>query len=185
MTATIENMLRFLWLHSTSLMQFCVGFALLFSWLLLPVPTFGELSEVNGLLESYAAEEDQSWFGKYLAPNRHSHMIFKVAGRDGRFWTDLVGSENVHEIFPRPGIPVRFSYQSHFRFLQAGTFNGAVKSYGLVANGVEVASPQTAMEVDSFFQHFLLPPLGLLAIFLAWSSWKKELAKAQMKEIST
>lgn len=164
--------IRFSWKHLVAASLGAFGLFVMFAWAIFPVPDRKGLTEVEGLLSSYSVEADQSWFARYLARRRHTYVLFKVSGIDGRFWNDAVGPNNVRSVFPDLGVPIRFYRISHYSF---GRINGdGEKTYGLEVNGEQVRSVDAAIGGDAFIAHYVLPVLGMFFLIQSVGAWRKK-----------
>jgi hypothetical protein len=163
------TILRMLWKYLTPITLGALGLLLLLFWTTSPVPSRDELAEIDGVLSSYAVEADQSAFAKYLS-KRHSYVLSKLENREGRFWSEYLGA-NAATVFSHKGVPVRLYVSPHPR---THSINGdGEKTYGLFVDGSEIVSPEDAVGVDSMVVRWVFPALGVLFLWLAWSSWKK------------
>src|SRR6478752_9493326 len=135
--------LRTTWDHLGEVIMGPIGLLCLVAWAISPVPSRGDLTEVNGLLSSYTVEANQSWIGR----GRPSvYVLFKVADHSGRFWNDSIDPDNVSSIFRHPGVALRFYRQSH---RSVGLINGdAEKTWGLTVDGSEITSLDQAISHD-------------------------------------
>ena len=164
--------IRYLWKHLDAASLGAFGLFLMLAWAIFPVPDRKDLTEIVGPLSSYSVEADQSWFARYLARRRHTYVLFRVAGVDGRFWNDTVGPGNVRSVFPRLGVPIRTYRMQHYSF---GRINGdGEKTYGLEVDGSEVSSVDVAVGGDAVVAHFVLPVFGILAFAQAIRVWRKK-----------
>ena len=158
--------------HPRSILTAILGAFLLMAWALFPVPSRSDLAEINGELKSYSIEADQNWF-KVLSRHRtKAYVLFKVVGREGRFWSDALGANNVTSIFAHDGSALRF-YCPPRKFFAAINGDG-VKTYGLSVDGVEIQSVDDAIEHDSILAHYVLPALGALLLGLSAITWERE-----------
>jgi hypothetical protein len=139
-------------------------------WILLPVPTAGDLTEVEGALVSYSIESKNVWYKSYSRPDP-VYVLFKVSGVDGRFWNEAVNPDNAKSIFPHAGAHIKLYRVTHYRFLK---INGdGEKSYGLVVDGSEIQPLNSALRRDAIDAHFILPILAVLLLLQAGWAWRR------------
>ena len=163
------SILRTIWDRLRVVLVGVVGLSFLLAWVIFPVPSREDLTEVNGTLLSYSVEPGQSWLAGHHTSS--DYVLLKLDGLNGRFWNEALTPYNVSRILPHPGIPLNFYRLSH-RSTRLVNGDGQ-KTWGLTVDGSQIRSLDEAISHDAFLAHVMLPVLGVLALIVAIYLWKK------------
>lgn len=122
-------------------------------------PTTQELVPAEGALLSYSY---------YRFPKRYGNgdlvALMKLAGHPGRFWNDAVKNGSLSRLTGVEGRTIRVLYAPHGNARPVA--GDAYKSYGLWIDGVEVESPEAALNVDRLLCYGFFPLFGIgIAVF--------------------
>lgn len=164
--STLASIAKACWKHTDVIGPGALGLLVLLSWAIFPTPTRRDLVKVDGVLSSYSIEADESW----MAQRRDVYVLFTIADRPGRFWSDAVVPANVRTVFfSKLGAQVSFY---RLRHPTTHRINGdGEKTWGLTVNGAEVQSVDYAVAHDAIISHYVLPALGVLLLGLAITAY--------------
>ena len=133
------------------------------------IPKTGDLYQIRGQLDSYYIKETKERWGSRF------HATILILENRSRFWTKEVNKSNCNNIL-RPGAMVRFYIDPHST---ARPIDGAVKTYGLWVNGVQIKSADSALSRDKFIVRFVFLGLGIFNISLGSFYLRKFLSKSE------